>query len=146
MPKRGPKCKLGYHRVFNLILWVLYTLTVCLGVTSAVVDTYGHGDGRIGPTHCALIAGALGDRCSRCRVCRTPRAAGGSVRSGLVAERRVSIADPCGFHRSRTIPRSTTTPCGDASPGSNRQGCKSKEVQVLCRQLPGSDGEHIRCL
>ena len=20
MPKRGPKCKLGYHRVFNLIL------------------------------------------------------------------------------------------------------------------------------
>src|SRR5436190_5845608 len=25
MPKRGPKGKLGYHRVFNLILWVLYT-------------------------------------------------------------------------------------------------------------------------
>jgi hypothetical protein len=25
MPMRGPKCKLGYHRVFNLILWVLYT-------------------------------------------------------------------------------------------------------------------------
>ena len=25
IPKRGPKCKLGYHRVFNLILWVLYT-------------------------------------------------------------------------------------------------------------------------
>ena len=25
MPKRGPRCKLGYHRVFNLILWVLYT-------------------------------------------------------------------------------------------------------------------------
>jgi hypothetical protein len=24
MPRRGPKCKLGYHRVFNLILWVLY--------------------------------------------------------------------------------------------------------------------------
>jgi hypothetical protein len=24
MPKRGPKCKLGYHRVFNLILWLLY--------------------------------------------------------------------------------------------------------------------------
>jgi transposase len=24
-PKRGPKCKLGYHRVFNFILWVLYT-------------------------------------------------------------------------------------------------------------------------
>src|SRR6266446_2666488 len=25
MPKRGPQCKLGYHRVFHLILWVLYT-------------------------------------------------------------------------------------------------------------------------
>jgi len=25
MPKRGPTCNLGYHRVFNLILWVLYT-------------------------------------------------------------------------------------------------------------------------
>ena len=25
MPKRGPKCKLGYHRVFNLSLWLLYT-------------------------------------------------------------------------------------------------------------------------
>src|SRR5919205_467124 len=25
MPKRGPKCKLGYHRVFHLILRVLYT-------------------------------------------------------------------------------------------------------------------------
>src|SRR6266852_958535 len=25
MPKRGPQCKLGSHRLFNLILWVLYT-------------------------------------------------------------------------------------------------------------------------
>ena len=25
MPKRGPKCKLGYYRIFNLILRVLYT-------------------------------------------------------------------------------------------------------------------------
>ena len=25
MPKRGLKCKLGSYRVFNLILWVLYT-------------------------------------------------------------------------------------------------------------------------
>jgi transposase len=25
MPRRGPKCNLGYHRVFNFILWVLYT-------------------------------------------------------------------------------------------------------------------------
>jgi hypothetical protein len=22
-PKRGPRCNLGYHRLFNLILWVL---------------------------------------------------------------------------------------------------------------------------
>jgi hypothetical protein len=25
MPKRGPQCKRGYPRVFNLILWVLST-------------------------------------------------------------------------------------------------------------------------
>ena len=25
MPKRGPRCKLSYHCLFNLILWVLYT-------------------------------------------------------------------------------------------------------------------------
>jgi hypothetical protein len=25
MPKRGPRCKIGYHRLFNLIWWVLYT-------------------------------------------------------------------------------------------------------------------------
>jgi transposase len=25
MLQRGPKCKLGYDRVLNLILWVLYT-------------------------------------------------------------------------------------------------------------------------
>jgi hypothetical protein len=24
MPKHGPRCKIGYHRLFNLILWVLY--------------------------------------------------------------------------------------------------------------------------
>ena len=40
MPKRGPKCKLGYHRVFNLILWVLYTgmQWKCLPVPK---DTHG---------------------------------------------------------------------------------------------------------
>jgi hypothetical protein len=25
LPKCGPRCKLGYHRVFSLILWSLYT-------------------------------------------------------------------------------------------------------------------------
>src|SRR6266850_6246281 len=41
LPKRGPKCKLGYHRVFNLILWVLYTgmQWKCLPVPK---DTQGH--------------------------------------------------------------------------------------------------------
>ena len=40
MPKRGPKGKLGYHRVFNLILWLLYTgmQWQCLPVPT---DTHG---------------------------------------------------------------------------------------------------------
>ena len=38
--------------------------TVCLGVTSAAACTYECGDGRIAPTHCALIAGRLGGRFS----------------------------------------------------------------------------------
>ena len=29
---------------------------------------------------------------------------------------------------------------GGSNLGSSRQGCKSYEVKVLCRQLPGSDG------
>jgi transposase len=41
MPKRGPKCKLGYYRAFNLILWLLYTgmQWKCLPVPT---DTQGH--------------------------------------------------------------------------------------------------------
>ena len=41
MPKRGPRCKLGSHRVFNLILWLLYTgmQWKCLPVPT---DTQGH--------------------------------------------------------------------------------------------------------
>jgi transposase len=41
MPKRGPRCTLGYPRVFNLILWVLYTgmQWKCLPVPK---DTQGH--------------------------------------------------------------------------------------------------------
>jgi transposase len=41
MPKRGPRCKLGYHRVFNLILWILYTgmQWKCLPVPK---DTHGN--------------------------------------------------------------------------------------------------------
>ena len=40
MPKRGPKCKLGYYRVFNFILWVLYTPTVCLSHDAANILSY----------------------------------------------------------------------------------------------------------
>ena len=41
MPKRGPRCKLGYHRVFNLILWVLYTGMPWKGVP-VPKDAQGH--------------------------------------------------------------------------------------------------------
>ena len=47
MPKRGPKCKLGYYRVFNLILWVLYTPTVSLDVISLVASSCGYYRGQI---------------------------------------------------------------------------------------------------
>ena len=40
MPKRGPKCKLGYYRAFNLILWVLYTGMQWKGLP---VPTDAHG-------------------------------------------------------------------------------------------------------
>src|SRR5215471_2293052 len=117
MPKRGPKCKLGYHRVFNFILWVLYTPTVSFGITYAVVCTYGYDDGRIWRTRCAVIAAAPVDRESRCRACRRPPGAAGSAHTALAAASRpVSPADPGGFPRSRTTPRSGTTPCGDANP------------------------------
>jgi transposase len=49
-PKRGPKCKSGSHRLFNLILWVLYTgmpwkcLPIPKGPTGkpAIHDTNGY--------------------------------------------------------------------------------------------------------
>src|SRR5713101_7287435 len=40
IPKRGPKCKLGYYRVFNLILWVLYTGMQWKGLP-VPTDTHG---------------------------------------------------------------------------------------------------------
>jgi len=49
-------------------------LTVSLGVTFAVAYTYGCDDGRISLTRCAVIAGALGDRCSQRRACSRPPA------------------------------------------------------------------------
>jgi hypothetical protein len=41
MPKRGPKCKLGYHGVFNLILGGLYTGMQWKGLP-VPTDAYGH--------------------------------------------------------------------------------------------------------
>jgi hypothetical protein len=59
----------GYMRYYHgeekdtkRICTVVYTPTVCLGATSVVADTYGHGNGRIGPTRCAFIGAARGDR------------------------------------------------------------------------------------
>src|ERR1700720_288419 len=43
MPQRGPKCKLGYHCVFNLILWVLYT-----GMQWKCLPVPRTGDGKAG--------------------------------------------------------------------------------------------------
>ena len=44
MPKRGPKCKLGYYRVFNLILRVLYTgmQWKCLSMPNDTQGQAGH--------------------------------------------------------------------------------------------------------
>src|SRR5712692_7068172 len=41
MPKRGPRCTLGYHRVFNRLLWILSTgmQWKCLPVPK---DTHGN--------------------------------------------------------------------------------------------------------
>ena len=38
MPKRGPTCKLGYDRVFHLILWMLYTGSRIRKVRGRTVD------------------------------------------------------------------------------------------------------------
>src|SRR6516162_6717353 len=96
---------------------LVYRLTVCFHVTSLVVSSCGYDNGRIGPTHCALIGDALGDRYREYWACRTPLAAAGSARSALAAALRpASPAGPDGSLRSRTRPRSGIRPYGDASP------------------------------
>src|SRR5262249_51060757 len=67
--------------------------TVSLGVTYAVVCTYGCDDGRIAPTRCALIDAGLDGRCSPRRTCRTPP----SVRG-----RRVTTSHSSGPGRLRS--------------------------------------------
>src|SRR5713101_5749543 len=96
---------------------IFYRPTVSHGVTSAVVCTYGCGDGRIALTHCAVIAAGLDGRWSQCWACKTPPAGARSAHSALAtASRPVLPVDPDGFHRSRTTSPSATTPCGDANP------------------------------
>src|SRR5215475_13616030 len=95
---------------------LIFKPTVCLHVTSLVASSCGYDDGKSGPTRCVLIGAALGDRWSRCQVCRTPPAGARSALSGLAAgSRRASTAAPGGFLRSRTTRQSASTPCDDAS-------------------------------
>src|SRR4029434_4245271 len=83
------ECSLKSHSEksdrFGAMMRSSSTPTVYLDVTSAVACTYGYGDGRIGPTRCAVIAGALGDRWSRRQGCSTPPAGARSARSGRAA-------------------------------------------------------------
>jgi DDE superfamily endonuclease len=60
----------GYPEA-TVIRVVLDKPTVSLGVTCAVVDTYGCDDGRIAPTRCAIIAAGLDGTESQCRACTT---------------------------------------------------------------------------
>ena len=72
--------------------------TVCLDVTSLAANTYGCDSGRIGPTRCAVIDAARGDRWRTHQASRTSRAAIHSARSVLVGgSRPVSTAVPGGF-------------------------------------------------
>ena len=91
--------------------------TVCLDATSLVVGSDECDDGRIGPTRCACIDGALGDRWGQSCMCRRPLVGAGSAHSRRTAGSRLaSTADLGGVHRPATIPRSATPSCGDASP------------------------------
>ena len=108
----------GRHfKPLNILYYSIVTPTVWSYVTSVVVDTYECDDGRIGPTRCALIDRRLGGRGSQGQGCRTPPPGARSARSVLAAASRLaSPADPGGFPRSKTTPRSRTRPCDDASP------------------------------
>ena len=57
----------GHHQPLKVWVLCLYFMglnrpTVSLGVTCAVVYTYGCDDGRIAPTRCAIIAAGLDGR------------------------------------------------------------------------------------
>src|SRR5262249_36752356 len=50
------------HKGRGIFLVYVDIPTVCLYVTSLVVSSYGYDDGKNGPTRCAVIDGARGDR------------------------------------------------------------------------------------
>ena len=56
MPKRGPRCKIGYHRLFNLILWVLYTGMPwkCLPIPKGLTGKSEIHDTNVYRGHCQL--------------------------------------------------------------------------------------------
>src|ERR671931_537002 len=94
-------------------------------VISLVANTCGYDGGRIGPTHCAVIAGVPGDKCRQCWACRIPLAGACLTHSGPEVESMpASTAAPGGFHGSRTRPRSGSTPCDDASPPRSAPGIR----------------------
>src|SRR5262249_41467987 len=126
-------CAAHLNRVFGAMA---LTPTVCLGVTSSVAYTYGYDNGRIGPTRCALIDGARGDRWRRCQGGSTPPAGARSAHSGLaVGSRRASTADPGGFPRSKTTRRSASTPCDDASRARCALGTRPSRMAKISERI-----------
>jgi hypothetical protein len=63
---RGPRMEPMLYDTLRQKIRSLSTPTVCLDVTSLVVCSYGYDNGKSGPTRCALIGAALGDRCRGC--------------------------------------------------------------------------------
>src|SRR5215471_17512455 len=90
MPKRGPKCKLGYYRVFNLILWVLYTgmQWKCLAIPQDPQGKPAIHDTRIGRTK-ALFA----------PLPWPPAAGSGSSRAAMAASSALSQSPTAVAHR-----------------------------------------------
>src|ERR1700739_675061 len=107
--------------------------TVSIGVTSAVVYTYGFDDGRIWPTHCAVIVAGLGDRCHPRRADRTPPVGGGSARLvPAAASRPGSTIDPGGLPPPNPTRPSAIAPCG-CQPGQVRTWYSSRPTSLWPR-------------
>jgi hypothetical protein len=134
------------------MLWIL--LALCLrksdGISHLFSIAYAFaGNGcKNGPTHCALIDGALGDRCSQCWVYRRPPVATRSARSGLAAGSRLaSTAALGGFLQSKTgLDRRVGHLASIMAPDNQRldptQGCKEKATSpsLAITQTKAKDG------